>query len=339
LLKQAPIFRKKQTKLPYICLAIFLVTLISGPLFFLSLYIKAPNKEPITIIIPHGSSVKDITKTLEKKNLIINPILFRISSKLMANNNLKAGEYEFPAGLNILEATKLLKNGSNVIHQITIAEGLTSYDIASLLNNNKTLMGSINNIPEEGSLLPETYHYNFGDSKYNLIKRMQDDQNKLLEKLWQDRDQSVPFKTKKDAIILASIVEKETGVKASERPLVASVFINRLRKNIPLQSDPTVIYAITHGREALGRSLLRKDLSIESSINTYQNAGLPSQAICNPGKAAIKAVLNPKHTSFIYFVADGSGGHAFSKNLKEHNRNVAKWIKIRRKQRNKNKEK
>lgn len=322
----------KHSKLPYICLAIFLITLFSGPLFFISLYAKAPATEAVTLIIQRGSSVQEIAKKLDKHGLVIHPLLFRVSAKFMSGNQLKAGEYNFPAGLNVLEVTKMLRKGANVLRQITVAEGLSSYEVMQLLNNDNTLTGPINRQPAEGSLLPETYHYSFGDSRANFIKRMQRDQKELLKKLWANRDQSLPLKSPEEAVVLASVVEKETGFKAQERPMVASVFINRLRKRMPLQSDPTVIYAITEGKGPLGRSLLRKDLSIESPTNTYRNAGLPPQPICNPGRAALEAVFHPANTDFIYFVADGTGGHAFAKTLKQHNRNVSKWIKVRRAQ-------
>lgn len=332
-MSQEPLLSKdaKRPLAPYICLAIFLLTLISGPLFFVSLYIKAPTTEAVTIIIPRGSSVKDIAKRLDKNDLVIHPMLFRISAKFMAGNKLQAGEYNFPAGLNVLETTKMLKDGANVVRQLTIPEGLTSHEIKQIIEAEKTLVGPITEFIPEGSLLPETYHYSYGDSRANFVKRMQSKQKELLEKLWANRDQSVPVKTMADAIILASIVEKETGPKAEERPLVASVFANRLRKGMPLQSDPTVIYALTYGKASLGRSLLRKDLSVDSPINTYKYPGLPPQPICNPGQAAIEAVMHPTHSNYIYFVADGTGGHAFAKTLKEHNRNVANWIKVRKK--------
>lgn len=250
----------------------------------------------------------------------------------MAGNKLQAGEYQFPVGLTVLDITKMLRDGANVTRQITFAEGLSSYEIATRLRKDTTFTGPLEQRPREGSLLPETYNYSYGDTRMGLIKRMQQDQKKFLQTLWDARDQSLPLKTMEEAVVLASIVEKETGPKAEERPMVASVFINRLRKGMPLQSDPTVIYALTYGKAPLGRPLLRKDLSIESPTNTYQNAGLPPGPICNPGKAALRAVFEPANTDYIYFVADGTGGHAFAKTLKEHNKNVAKWIKVRRAQ-------
>ncbi len=323
---------KNHHLLPYLCLATVFLTLALGSLFFVSLYVKAPNKEEITLVIPLGSSVQEIAKRLDEKNLLLHPVLFRISSKLMANDQLKAGEYTFPAGLDVLKITKILKEGKTVLRQITVPEGLTSFEIMQLLDNDKTLTGTIEQRPIEGSLLPETYHYSYSDSRSNFINRMQQSQKELLEKLWAKRDQSLPFKSPEEAVIMASIIEKETGPKAEERPMVASVFINRLRKGMPLQSDPTVIYALTHGIGKLGRPLLRKDWGLESPMNTYQNTGLPPKPICNPGQKALEATLRPAQTDYLYFVADGSGGHAFARSLKEHNKNVAQWIKIRKQQ-------
>ena len=192
----------------------------------------------------------------------------------------------------------------------------------------------IEDIPEEGTLLPETYHYTKNGSRPNIINQMSKAMTEALDILWPQREEGLPFQTKEDAIILASIVEKETGI-GLERARVAGVFVNRLRLGMKLQSDPTVIYAITQGRiknegrGPLGRRLLKKDLAIQSPYNTYERTGLPPGPIANPGYASIQAVLHPEAHDFLYFVADGDGGHAFAKTLSEHNRNVSKWRKIR----------
>ncbi len=211
----------------------------------------------------------------------------------------------------------------------TLAEGLTSHEIVALVEQAEALEGAVEAVPSEGSLLPETYHYARGDRRGDLVVRMSRARDELLRVLWPGRAPNLPVATPEHAVVLASIVEKETGV-AGERPLVASVFVNRLQKGMRLQSDPTVVYGLTGGTGPLGRALTRKDLQAPSPNNTYLNRGLPPGPIANPGRAALEAVLNPAQTAFLYFVADGSGGHAFAKTLAEHNRNVAKWRKFQK---------
>lgn len=324
----APVAAPTRIVLPYVLLFISLLTFFAGPLFFLSLYLPGPMKEPKTVMIPRGSNAQDITALLDQNEVLINPWLFRLASRLMAKDQLMAGEYAFPVGINVLDVTAMLHEGKTVLRQITAPEGLTSHEIVTLLQGASALTGVIPAVPAEGSLLPETYRYNYGDSRESVIARMQNESQGLLETLWQKREENLPFKTSQEALILASIVEKETGKRATERALVAGVFINRMRSGMPLQSDPTVIYALTGGTGALGRSLTRADLMSASSYNTYINAKLPPTPICNPGRAALMAVLHPEKSDFLYFVADGTGGHAFAKTLTEHNKNVAKWISL-----------
>ncbi|MFA6280037.1 MAG: endolytic transglycosylase MltG [Bdellovibrionales bacterium] len=319
---------KKRVIFPYVLLFISLVTFFSGPLFFLSLYLPGPMKESKTVIIPRGSSVQEIATLLDQNDVLINPLLFRLASRLMAKDQLKAGEYAFAVGMNVLDVTGALREGKTVLRQITAPEGLTSHEITTILQSASALTGTIKDVPREGSLMPETYRYSYGDSRESVIARMQSEARAMLEELWKNREETLPLKTPQDALILASIVEKETGKHASERPLVASVFINRMRSSMPLQSDPTVIYALTGGTGALGRTLTHADLMSSSPYNTYVNAGLPPTPICNPGRAALMAVLHPEKSDFLYFVADGTGGHAFAKTLTEHNKNVTKWISL-----------
>ena len=186
--------------------------------------------------------------------------------------------------------------------------------------------------PEEGSLLPETYFYALGDLRDAMVRRMQDAMRRTFDELWPQRAQGLPFRTRRDALILASIVDKETGV-ADERHKVAAVFVNRLRRGMRLQADPTVIYGLTEGERQLGRELSRRDLEHDSAYNTYLIEGLPAGPIGNPGRASIEAVLNPAAVDYLYFVADGSGGHAFARTLEEHNRNVARWRKVKNSER------
>ena len=261
-------------------------------------------------------------------------ILFKYMGRITGQHkNLKAGEYEFPAHVSMQDALRLLEEGKTLQRRFTVPEGLTSYEIVGIVAGVEELTGEIADTPPEGSLLPETYSYQKDETRASILKRMQDSMQDTLEKLWQ----GLPFATKEEALVLASIVEKETSV-PEERARIAGVFINRLKKGIPLQTDPTVIYALTEGKPEnegqgpLGRRLLTKDLEFDSPYNTYKYPGLPPGPIANPGAESIAAVLNPEAHDFLYFVADGSGGHAFAATLEEHNANVAKWRKIRRTQ-------
>ncbi|MDX9688838.1 MAG: endolytic transglycosylase MltG [Alphaproteobacteria bacterium] len=328
--QETPALKKKRHILPYFCLATVLLTFVAGCLFFVALFTPGPAQETKIVIIPRGSNIQQITERLDSNDLLVNKWLFRLSARLMAKDQIKAGEYEFPVGMNVLDLTKKLRDGKCVTRQVTVPEGTTSHEVVSLLQSIPVLTGEITQTPAEGAVQPETYHYSYGDERSAVLARMTKNLTSQLQEMWDKRDPSLLLKTPQEALILASIVEKETGFKAEERARVASVFLNRLKIGMPLQSDPTVIYALTNGQQSLGRSLLRRDLMIESPINTYQNAGLPPQPICNPGKAAIEAVLHPEKTDFLYFVADGTGGHAFAKSLSDHNDNVARWIRARK---------
>jgi UPF0755 protein len=325
---QAP--KKNRHILPYLCLATVLLTFVACCLFFVALFTPGPAQEAKTIIIPRGSTIQQVAEILDNNQLLVNTWLFRLSARMMAKDQIKAGEYEFPVGMNVLDLTKKLRDGKCVTRQVTVPEGMTSHEVVTLLHSIPVLIGGITQAPSEGAIVPETYHYSYGDERSTVLGRMTKNRQTQLQEMWETRDTTIPLKTPQEALILASVVEKETGFKAEERARVASVFLNRLKIGMPLQSDPTVIYALTQGQQALGRALLRRDLMIESPINTYQNAGLPPQPICNPGKAAIEAVLHPEKTDYLYFVADGTGGHAFAKSLGDHNDNVARWIRARK---------
>jgi UPF0755 protein len=225
----------------------------------------------------------------------------------------------------------VLRAGKPFTRRLTLPEGLTSAEAVVLINGAEALDGDAGETPVEGSLLPETYHYVRGDLRTELVRRMQRSLDETIDELWPRRAEDLPLADKREAIILASIVEKETGI-PEERPRVASVFVNRLRAGMRLQSDPTVAYGISGGSGPLGRALTRQDLQTPSPYNTYLNDGLPPGPISNPGRAAIEAVLNPADTKFLYFVASGNGGHAFAKTLEEHNRNVEQWRKLRQEQ-------
>lgn len=289
-----------------------------------------PSSVETIVNIPAGSGLDAIALLLEQEGVIEDQRIFRVGVRLLGQaRSLKAGEYAFPSAVSMRGTADILAQGVTVVRRLTIAEGLTSTEAVALIEAADGLEGSVEDVPPEGSLLPETYHYRRGDSRQAIVERMRAARERLLAELWESRAEQLPINTPEEALVLASIVEKETGV-PEERGLVAGVFVNRLRKGMRLQSDPTVTYGITLGQRPLGRSLTRKDLKKPSAYNTYVIDGLPPGPIANVGRAALEAVLNPVKTNYLYFVADGTGGHAFAKTLKEHNRNVAKWRKIKR---------
>ena len=310
-----------------------LLAIVAGSVF---LYGKSrftgqgPTTEKTVVWLQPGIALNAITDKLENASVIDAPLIFRWGARLSgAANSLKAGEYEFPAHVSMAEIVRILRAGKSIMHQITIPEGLTTQEAMAVIKADPILIGDLPPLPPEGALLPETYNFTRGTTRTQIIARMERAQKKFMEKLWPERAENLPVKTPEQAIILASIVEKETGLK-TERPKVAAVFINRLRKPMRLQSDPTIVYGITKGAGPLGRPIRRSEIEKVTPYNTYQIDGLPPTPICNPGKASIEAVLNPPDTKDLYFVADGSGGHAFSSTLAGHQRNVENWRKIDR---------
>lgn len=294
-----------------------------------------PLTEQRLVHVKSGMGVGAIAALLEEEQIIESGLIFNIAARLTDHEGfLKAGEYDFPAKVSMAEALKMIRDGDVFERKVTIPEGLTSYQVVKILNAREDLEGEISQIPDEGTLLPETYLFVAGETRSDKIQKMQAASQKILDAAWENRQEDLPIKTKEEALTLASIIEKETSV-ADERRRVAGVFINRLRKGMPLQTDPTVIYAITkgkiqdEGKGPLGRRLLRKDLQFDDPYNTYKYPGLPPGPIANPGKASIEAAVNPEAHDYIYFVADGTGGHAFAKTLSQHNANVAQWRKVR----------
>lgn len=296
-----------------------------------------PLQEQANILIPRGSGVSAIATRLEEDGVIASALLFKIAVRLSADaGGLKAGEYDFAAHIPARDVLDKLVRGAVVQRRITVPEGRTSWQVVHMLRAQPELEGEIESIPPEGSLLPETYSFARGTSRSAIIAEMSAAMERTIAEFWPARAEGLPFTTIEEALVLASIVEKETGV-ADERARIAGVFVNRLRKGMLLQTDPTVIYAITEGQVRedgqgpLGRRLLRKDLEeTDSPYNTYKYPGLPPGPIANPGRAAIEAALNPEAHDYLYFVADGSGGHIFSRTLAEHNRNAADWRRLRR---------
>jgi len=280
------------------------------------------------VVIPRGASIERIALLLARNKVIETPIILSIAARTLgAKRGLQAGEFSFPKKVSVKGVLDVLQKGKQVIRRLTIAEGLTNKHILQILKDTYGLVGQVTIPLNEGELLPETYYFSYGDTRNNLVDRMKSGMNRALTALWADRSPDLPLSNIKEVLILASIVEKETG-RPSERPRVAGVFLNRLRRNMRLQSDPTVNYSITKGQWELQRALTREDLRTPSPYNTYLIKGLPPGAIANPGQAAIRAVVQPAKTKDLYFVADGAGGHFFSKSLAEHNRNVRKWRKI-----------
>lgn len=307
------------------------ITIAGGVVFWGALRIMAPGPldHAETVVIPRGSGVEAIALTLDEAGVVDSPLLFVAGAKLAGP--LKAGEYAFPAGISIDGILEMMRQGRTVVRRFTVPEGLTSAQVVALLEKEPALSGEVKAVPKNGSLLPETYHYSYGDSRAALIERMEHAMDQALAEAWKARDQNLPFDTPQQALTLASIVEKETGI-AAERTKVAGVFVNRLLADMKLQSDPTVIFALTDGSGELGRALTRNDWKVESPYNTYQVTGLPPGPIANPGRASIQAALHPERHDFLYFVADGGGGHVFAKTLPDHNKNVAKWREVQRRQ-------
>lgn len=291
-----------------------------------------------SVIIERGSTTEDIAEQLEREGVISRPFLLwtalfvrdiqaKFSSDEATKNRAKSGEYLFRRQVTMNEVIEIITSGRSVEHTITIPEGLTSEQIVERLKENDLLVGEISQIPAEGTLLPDTYKINRGTPREALLARMQREQRRVLQDIWNRRSKETPLKNPRELVTLASIVEKETG-RADERSRVAGVFINRLNRNMKLQSDPTIIYGLVGGKATLGRGILRSEIERPTPYNTYVINGLPPGPIANPGRAAMEATANPSRTKDVFFVADGTGGHAFAETLEQHNRNVARWRQI-----------
>ena len=303
----------------------------AGGWWYLDRFLHTPSSqsEERVVLLEPGSSVAQIARQLADAGVVGDPLLFRIGARLSGRDRaLKAGELVFPPGLTPMQVLDVLEEGKSVQYRIVVPEGLTSFEVMEIVRNDETLVGDMPaEIPAEGALLPETYFFNRGETRESAINRMKEAMTEAMDKAWANRAADLPVSIPQEALILASIIEKETSV-PEEYGQVSSVFVNRLRKGMMLQTDPTVIYALTNGKGPLGRALLRKDLDVDSPYNTYRVTGLPPGPIANPGRRAIEAAVNPADTPYFYFVADGSGGHAFARTLDEHNRNVANWRKL-----------
>ncbi len=291
-----------------------------------------PLAQERVVVIEPGSGLNSIAARLADVGVIESDFIFRIQARLSGSAaQLKAGEYAFAAGISADDVLAKIVAHDVVVRFVTVPEGLTTPQIEDLLRDTAGLNGGVPAGLENGTLLPETYGFSLGDSRSDLVARMSQAMDRTVTELWDVRAPNLPLDTPREAVILASIVEKETGV-AAERARVAAVFINRLRRGMRLQSDPTVAYGVDPSG-ALGRPLRRSDLDTPTPYNTYVISGLPPGPICHPGRASLAAVLNPIESDELYFVADGTGGHAFARTLAEHNRNVARWRRIERERR------
>jgi len=313
-------------------LSFVLVALVAGVFGLVSarhvLNEPGPLRAEKIVYFPPRSDALEIMAQLEREGVVDNQWLMNVAILVEGKRSaLKPGEYLFKQAESIREVIEQLVSGRQLLHAITIPEGLTSEQIATRLRDNDVLAGDILEAPKEGALLPETYKVSRGFPRSKLLAKMQEDQRKLVEQIWARRSPDLPFRTSYELVTLASIVEKETG-KAEERPKVAAVFVNRLRKGMRLQSDPTIVYGLVGGKATLGRGILRSEIEKYTPYNTYAIDGLPPGPIANPGRAALEAAANPAHTSDLYFVADGTGGHVFAPSLDQHNRNVQHWRQI-----------
>lgn len=321
-------------------LGFFIMISVAGVVAWFSHAVNAPGplKAARSVVIPAGDSSRMIAERLEKQGVISGQSVFlaqvmsqnaiaRISGR--ASRHMKAGEYEIKASASVVDVIEKLTEGRSLLYAVTLPEGLTSFEIVRRLNNDQNLSGEIAQVPAEGSLLPETFRVPRNTPRQQVIALLAKEQRKFIDVKWQARVPDLPLRSKEEALVLASIVEKESGPN-DDPARIAGVFINRLRRGIRLQSDPTILYGKHGPKVAWGSKIFRSDIRRKTAYNTYQIDGLPPTPICNPGRRSIEAVLNPAPTEDLYFVADGRGGHIFSKTLKDHERAVRNWRKIER---------
>ncbi|QQR70078.1 MAG: endolytic transglycosylase MltG [Alphaproteobacteria bacterium] len=286
------------------------------------------------VLIPSGTPTLRIGQILAQEGVIEWPWLFVMASHWpLQSPPLKAGEYLIPSRASVAQIVAQLRGGRTVMHSLTVPEGLTSAQIVALVRAEPLLAGTIPAVPPEGTLLPDTYGFSRGDSREGMIARMTSAMRRAVTELWSARVAGLPYRSMDEAVVMASIVEKETGL-AAERRRIAGVFVNRLKRGMRLQADPTVIYGLTQGEGALGRPLTRADWLHNSPYNTYVIDGLPPRPIANPGRAALEAALDPMPHDDLYFVATGQGGHAFARTLEDHNEHVTKAARDLTKTRN-----
>ncbi len=309
-----------------------LILLLAGAAFVMLINKKFSEsyllKTPVDVIIPKGAGLNRTAALLMENGVVADARWFVLYGRLNGlADKIKAGEYVFTGSISLETIAQKLAGGDVVIRSVTIPEGKALVEIKKILNENPYLSGEITLALKEGDILPETYHFVRGEERNSILKKARQAMKKTLADIYATRDGDIPLADERELLVLASIIEKETGL-GDERAKVASVFVNRLKLGMKLQTDPTVIYAVTDGQMNLGRPLYRKDLAFDSPYNTYVYAGLPPAPICSPGKAAMTAAAHPAKTGYLYFVADGvTGGHRFAKSLGEHNANVALYRK------------
>jgi UPF0755 protein len=335
----APSRRSRGARNPFVVVgnAIFTATVLIAIVVGITLMIgkqrfeaRGPLAEDKMVNIPKGYGPRDIAELLTREGVIDQPWVF-IGGVIVrkAREELRFGEYQFSKHASISDVLDTIVEGRVVQHQVTVPEGLTSEQIVQRLLENDILTGNMREIPREGSLLPESYRFTRGMPREQLIQRMQQAQRRVVQEIWDRRMNDLPIKTPEQLIVLASIIEKETG-KPEERTRVAAVFVNRLKQRMKLQSDPTIIYGLVGGKGTLGRPIQRNEITQPTPYNTYVIEGLPPGPIANPGRASLEAAANPARTKELFFVADGTGGHAFAENLDQHNRNVGRLRAIER---------
>ena len=307
---------------------VLFLTVLGGAVFIghTLLVAEGPLGETKNIVIPRGAGPMTMARVLYEQGVIAHPQLFRVALLVDATPKaIKAGEYEVPAHISMISLVELLQAGKVVQRRFTVTEGMTTAEVLDLLRKTEALSGEITADVREGDLLPETYFYSRNDTRDGLLLRMKEAMEKTLDEAWRKRSAGLPLANRRQALILASIIEKETAI-AAERPRVAAVYLNRLRRQMKLESDPTTAYGLTGGKAPLGRELTRADLQSNTPYNTYVIPALPPGPICNPGRASIMAAVDPApRDRSLYFVADGQGGHVFAASLYEHNRNVARY--------------
>jgi UPF0755 protein len=323
-------------------LLVVLMALAGAAAVLLQSWIDAPGplQAAKTVVIRRGEGAQEIAARLEREGVISSQWLFTAGYRMLHVTgwseggrpmSLKAGEFPIPKAASVRQVIDILVEGKTLYYRVTIPEGLTSYRIVERLKTDPDLSGEIAEVPDEGTLLPDTHEFQRGAQRQAVIDRMQAESRKLAEKLWAQRQKDLPLKSWQEAIILASIVEKETG-RNDERERVAAVFINRLRRGEKLDSDPTILYGMDGGKTdwRRARKLRQSEIARKTAYNTYQIKGLPPTPICNPGRAAIEAVLNPARTKELFFVADGNDGHWFAETIEQHNANVRKYREVER---------
>ncbi len=309
-----------------VAVAVPLALVLAPVLLYAAFRIDGPHAEPRTVMVSPGTPLSSIASRLQDAGVIRSAWLFEAGARMMGiGHRLQAGEYAYPAQASMWKIADAMVRGDAVLHRVTLVEGSTARQAAALLNQNDVLGGSPVAVPPEGSLFPDTYLFRRGSPRAAILDRAQSKMTEVLAKAWEHRSRDLPYRSPEEALVLASMIEAETALH-SERHRVAAVFVNRLRRNMRLQSDSTVLYGMDPGSP---RTLFRSDLRRPHPWNTYRMRGLPPTPIGNPSLASIQAAMRPADTDDLYFVANGFGGHSFAATLRQHNRNVARWKRLR----------